>query len=298
MKFFYLAHSTLSLKLLEDLISKDLLPEFVVIHKNLDNEKLDNSFYKPISELCLNRIELYRVNSINEIRYKVEGTQLGICAGFMEIIKRDIFTLPEFGIINLHCGKLPEYRGRAPISRAIMNGDKNIVMTVHKINEGIDSGDIILEHPLPVTLEDDVSTMYEKCSSASSNVIYEAINLISRKKFVSVKQKINDKKANGKLSDDERKLNFEKPASDIFNKVRSLTGNYGGAILNLNGLEHRIYWIEVTDIKSDLPGIIKLVGNDVLISCADYFIKIIDVRDSNGSAANLKTLLRNGEMII
>ncbi len=152
MKFFLLAHNLMSLICLKKLIQKKQIPDFVVIHKNLDIEKLKDTFYSPIEKTCKeHKIRLFRVNKLDEIKNVIEGSSFGICAGFMQIISEDIFALPEKGIFNLHCGKLPKYRGRAPISRAIINGESDVIVTIHKIDEGVDSGEICFEDYIRIT---------------------------------------------------------------------------------------------------------------------------------------------------
>ena len=168
MKFFYLAHGVMSNVCLRNLIEKKYVPDFVVVHKNYEREKLLESFYKPIENLCKNSsIKLLKTSSISELQKDIEGNDLGICVGFMEIIKKDIFEIPNYGILNLHCGKLPKYRGRAPISRTIMNGEKHLIISVHKIDEGVDSGDILNETKILIEDIDDVNSLYEKCSEKS-----------------------------------------------------------------------------------------------------------------------------------
>jgi Methionyl-tRNA formyltransferase len=166
----------MSLHCLKGLIKNGRIPEFTVIHENRDREKLDSKFFFPLIEYCdLNGIRIFKVKKLNELKSEISECNLGVCCGFMEIIKKDVYSLPEFGILNLHCGKLPEYRGRAPISRTIMNGDESLIISVHRIDDGVDSGDLLIEKKLRIELTDDVNTLYEKCALISGEIFCEAI---------------------------------------------------------------------------------------------------------------------------
>ena len=178
--YFFLAFGKMSLRCLEGLIEKKQPPKLVVTHLNYEVNKYSNTFYADIETTCRNNlIDFYRVNNLNELKDYLKKYDLGICVGYMEIIRKEIFNIPKYGIFNLHCGKLPFYRGRAPISRAIMNNDDKVIMSLHKIDEGVDSGDLYNEFEFPILDIDDVNTLYEKCEEFSPDIIIDFLNRIN-----------------------------------------------------------------------------------------------------------------------
>jgi len=240
MRFFYLAHSVMSLEFLKGLAADNMIPGLAVIHKSLDRKKLDKEFYTPVKDFCLeNKIGLYETDDVNELKDKLSEFDTGVCVGFMSILKKEIFSVPENGILNLHCGKLPEYRGRAPISRSIMNGEEFLTVSVHRIDEGVDSGDICKEYKIKISQEDDVNTLYHKCSGVSSVIISECLRDIKDRKLIFSKQ-ITDKPANKVISDEESKINWSENANTIFNKIRALTFPYPCAYFSFNNKKYLI----------------------------------------------------------
>ncbi len=84
------------------------------------------------------------------------------------IVPKEIIDIPELGAINFHYGKLPEYGGRFIVSHIILNGETMTCATTHYIEEGIDTGDIIFEEPVPVKSDDTARTLYFRCTEAAT----------------------------------------------------------------------------------------------------------------------------------
>ena len=94
MKFFFLAHGIISYNCLRDLIAKGYKPHCVVTHTDLDYDRLKGSFYEPITKLCVsNSIPVFHVSKISEIHTELAKCDVGMCLGFMEIIKKEDFDL-------------------------------------------------------------------------------------------------------------------------------------------------------------------------------------------------------------
>jgi methionyl-tRNA formyltransferase len=302
MKFFYLAHGVMSNVCLKNLIEKKYVPDFVVVHKDYEKEKLLESFYKPIENLCENSsIKLHKTSSISELQKDIEGNDLGICVGFMEIIKKDIFEIPKYGILNLHCGKLPKYRGRAPISRTILNGDKHLIISIHKIDEGVDSGDILNETEILIDDNDDVNSLYKKCSEKSSESIIESFKKIESGNPTFIKQDISpDSKANKKISSEERKINWDDDIIKIRNLIRALVPPYPCAISVFDVEEYNFLASEINsyekDDNLDNGEIISIENNSILINCSNGILKIKKITDRNSSIINMKEKFKIGDI--
>ncbi len=302
-KYFYLTHGKLGLECLKGLIKKKYPPEFVVIHKAYETEKLLNDFFQPIERICfLNDIKLYKTVRVSEFKNNFRGHDIGICVGFMEIIGKEILYIPELGILNLHCGRLPYYRGRAPISRTIIDGNKALTLTIHKMDEGVDSGDILFEEDIQIKSNDDVNTLYEKCCKISSEAVIKGIVKICsennpenayKKQDLSLKQRPNKK-----ISDDERRIDWNESTESIHNKIRALTMPYPCAYGIYSDAKY--YFIKskvlkgITD-KSRKPGEIMLVDeNYILINCKDGLLKITDMQKEGNVKIDFKEFFKKG----
>ncbi|MFZ1321591.1 MAG: formyltransferase family protein [Ignavibacteria bacterium] len=300
MNYFYMAHSVMSLDCLKDLVSKNYSPGLVIIHKNRDRKKLSENFYIPVRELCSsNNIELIETEEINNLKKRIENFDTGICVGFMDILKKDFFEIPEKGIMNLHCGKLPEYRGRAPISRSIMNGEKYITVSVHKIDEGVDSGDICKELKIEIIEEDDVNTIYKKCSESASDILIDCLNELKENKLKFLKQS-SDLAANKVINNEERKINWEDDKVKNFNKIRALTAPYPCAYSLFKGGEYLFLKAKISDEFNDeniqSGTVAKVSDNEIVIKSGNGFLRILKVTDEKLKELNLKVLFKGGDI--
>jgi len=289
----------MALEGLKGLIGKNYHPGFVVVHKDLDIKKMYDSFYEPVEKICSDYdIPLLKTGNLSELKNNFVNYDFGICAGFMEIISKDVFNIPESGILNLHCGKLPFYRGRAPISRTIMDGNNSLTMSLHKIDEGVDSGDLLLEKDIEIEINDDVNTMYAKCCCLTADFLIKGIEkLFSGAKDIFVKQDLSLKeKPNKKISDSERKINWEKSITDIHNLIRALTIPYPCAFSEYEVKKYHFVKSEIFDrdrCNARHPGEMYFADDEyILINCMDGLLKITDLRDENNKKINCEEIFK------
>jgi methionyl-tRNA formyltransferase len=295
MKYFILAFGEMSLRSVGDLISMNTIPAFVITHKSYLYDEYKEKFYDKLEDLCkANSIELIKTDNVSGLKDKIKGTEVGICAGFMEIIKSDVFDAPKYGILNLHCGELPEYRGRAPISRTIMDGRESLYMTLHKIDAGVDSGDILLEKEIFIEEDDDVNTLYYKCSINSAVIIKDGLELLRTNKTEAFKkQEISEKnKPHKKITEEERKIDWEVSVKQIFNKIRALNIPYPSAFTYFFLKSKPVY----SNIISASYGVIKEVSSDfILINCKNGILMIYDIRNESMEQVEIKSIFKEGD---
>lgn len=114
---------------------------------------------------------------------------LFVSMSFNQIFKPRITNLPLLGTINCHAGKLPFYRGRNILNWALINDEKEFGITVHFIDEGIDTGDIILQNIYQISEEDTYKTLLETAYIECANTLYNAIKQIQKKDYTRIIQK-------------------------------------------------------------------------------------------------------------
>ena len=291
MKFFILIHSVSSYVCLKKLIEKGYKPGVVITHEKYEREKLSEDFYIPVEKFCKrNKIELIQSDNPAEFISKLENYDVGICVGYMKILKKDLIDKAKYGIFNLHCGKLPEYRGRAPISRTIMNGDAELIATLHKMDEGVDSGPIAVETKIKITSKDDVNTLYKKFSENSYKSIVELFKKLRTGKLKLRKQRSVSNKAYTILSEEECRIDWKKNTKQIFNKVRALKAPYPQAFTCLNEKKYFVNNAAMTrQAVKNKPGVIeKVTGEKLYVNTRDGIIKVSEIYSDNKKINLLK----------
>lgn len=291
----------MGLECLRGLIQKDYAPMIVFTHKDFEIEKKYNDFYIPVEELCRNyNIPIIKTSKISEEKNKFKDFEFGICAGFMEILSEEILSIPKYGIMNLHCGKLPYYRGRAPISRTIMDGREMLTMTLHKMDEGVDSGDILSETEIKIETDDDVNTLYNKCCDKSADLVISGINKIYssiNKAEIFLKQDLTLKpKANKKISEEERKINWDDDVAKIHNLIRAITLPYPCAYTFYEDKKYLVIKSEIFSIekcKARITGEIYFFDEDYfLINCNGGLLKIAEIRDEENNEIKFEEVFK------
>jgi len=200
---------------------------------------------------------------------------------FNQIFKSAIINLPRLKTINCHAGKLPFYRGRNVLNWALINDEKEFGITVHYVDEGIDTGDIILQKVYPVTDNDNYFSLLEIAYEKCADVLYEAINLIKNGNLQSIPQKaihpVGFYCTQRKIGDEV--LNWNQSSRDIFNFVRAICKPGPMARSYLNGQEMKINKVELIPDASVYKNIIGAIikkekDGSFLVKTADSFVRV------------------------
>jgi len=143
-----------------------------------------------------------------------------VCA-YGKILPKEILEIPRFGCWNIHASLLPKYRGASPINWAILEGEKETGITIMLMDEGMDTGPILLQKKLPILEEDTAITLSQKLSLLGKEAILEAINLHKQNKLKAFPQPEDGISYAPLLKKEDGFFTFEEPADLIERKVRA-----------------------------------------------------------------------------
>ena len=110
----------------------------------------------------------------------VQGYDLITCLEYPFILSKDILSVPTKGCINAHYSLLPRYRGRHPIQWALWNGEPIIGVSVHYMDEGIDSGDVICQESFHIDYNSGYNSVYKRCKALAINMLGKVVSRINR----------------------------------------------------------------------------------------------------------------------
>lgn len=163
-------------KAFEKIISDDSLE---IVFVAVRYQKPDAVLMK-MSEEYQVPVELCRNINTKEFVDKVKQYQadLFVSMSFDQIFKKDIIEIPPLKTISCHAGRLPFYRGRNVLNWVLINDEKEFGITVHYVDEGIDTGDIILQRTYPITDEDDYKSLLEQAYTGCAEILYDALKII------------------------------------------------------------------------------------------------------------------------
>jgi len=190
-----------------------------------------------------------------------------VCA-YGKILPKDVLEIPRFGCWNIHMSLLPKYRGAAPINWAILNGEEKTGVTIMLMDEGLDTGDILLQKALPISPEDDAITLGKKLSNLGKEAILEAIALHKQGKLKGIPQE--EKKASYApiIKKELGFFTFEDDAETIERKVKALLP-WPTAYTNYKGKILKVFKAKAISIKKkEKPGTVLSVSQEgILVSC-------------------------------
>jgi methionyl-tRNA formyltransferase len=138
------------------------------------------------------------------------------------MLPKIVWQMPKCGTFNLHASLLPEYRGAAPIHWAIINGETKTGVTTFFIDDKIDTGEIILQEEIDISITETVGTLHDKLMNLGANLVSKTVDLISTKKVSTTKQPDLEDKSASKLNPENCRINWNDSIDNVYNKIRGL----------------------------------------------------------------------------
>jgi methionyl-tRNA formyltransferase len=231
-------------------------------------------------------IDYLRHKNINsrEFLQQVEDydCDLFVSMSFNQIFKKEIINMPKFKTINCHAGKLPFYRGRNILNWALINDEKEFGITVHYVDERIDTGDIILQETYPITDMDDYNTLLNRAYVECANILFRAIKVVQKGKVDLIKQTDIHPIGFycGRRQEGDETLNWNQTSRELFNFIRAICKPGPMARSTLNGTEIKINKSKLIENAPAYKGIAgQVVGkkeNGFIVKTKDATIEIIE----------------------
>ena len=215
-------------------------------------------------------------------RIEKYGVDLFVSMSFNQIFKTRTINYPPLKTINCHAGKLPFYRGRNILNWALINDEKEFGITVHYIDEGIDTGDIILQRCYPITDEDDYGSLLERAHKGCADVLYEAIKRIQEGTAMRKPQSEIDLIGFycGKRGNGDEIIDWNQTSREIFNFVRAINTPGPVARSFIDGNEIRIHRVrEIKGIKNykGIPGqVLGKTQYGFYVKTTDTFVEVLE----------------------
>ena len=207
---------------------------------------------------------------------------LFVSMSFNQIFRKRIIELPEFKTINCHAGKLPYYRGRNILNWALINDEKEFGITVHYVDEGIDTGDIILQRTFPIDDSDTYNTLLEVAHKECAQILFDAIQEIKSATNMRIPQSLIDPVGFycGRRGVGDEIIDWDQTSREIFNFIRALSRPGPIARTFLRGHEVTINKAREIDgakaYKNTIGQILSKTDEGFLVKVKDSFIEILE----------------------
>jgi methionyl-tRNA formyltransferase len=151
----------------------------------------------------------------------------GVVAAYGLILPSPILREPRLGFLNVHASLLPRWRGAAPIERAILAGDAETGVTIMQVDEGLDTGPILLAERVPITASARAETLHDELAVLGARLMVEALDRLADGRLPAVPQPAEGATYAAKLDRDEGRIDWTRPAGDLERVVRALNPRPG-----------------------------------------------------------------------
>ncbi len=205
-----------------------------------------------------------------------------VVAAYGLILPGWLLDLPRLGCLNIHASLLPRWRGAAPVQRAIEAGDETTGVTIMQMDEGVDTGDMLLVEPLPIRSDDTAATLTERLAALGAQLVVEALELAACGGLARTPQPADGVTYANKIGKQEAAIDWSRPAPVIERRVRAFDP-FPGASFMLDGEAVKVWRSEVGAPRAAAPGtVLQANGDGIGVACGQ------------GTSLVLETLQRPG----
>ncbi len=188
-----------------------------------------------------------------------------IVAAYGKILPEYVLNFPKYGCVNAHASLLPEYRGAAPIQRAVIDGKKETGVTAMMMEKGLDTGDIILYEKVKIEDDDTADLLHDKLANIAGDVLLKTLKRFEEGNFETEKQDEARATYAHMLSKAEGKIDWSRKCGEVYNLIRGMD-SWPMAYTYYKGKRFVPYECEKTEGKGKIGEIIA-VGNDGIVAC-------------------------------
>jgi methionyl-tRNA formyltransferase len=192
-----------------------------------------------------------------------------VVIAYGQILPPDILKIPPLGCINVHASLLPKYRGAAPIQWALINGEQETGVTTMLMDEGMDTGDILLQERIPIQNNDNTDSLYDKLSKSGAKLLVDTLEGLKKNKIQPRPQDNALATYSPMLKKEDGLINWSLKANDIWNMIRGMNP-WPGAYTMWNGNFDKILEAEIVqNNQGQIPGEIteKLKNIGFVVKC-------------------------------
>lgn len=208
-----------------------------------------------------------------------------------------VWAMPRLGTFNLHASLLPQYRGAAPINRAVMNGDKETGVTTFLLKHEIDTGNLILQERIAIGEDENVGSVHDRLMTLGSSVVLKTVDRIIECENQGIplpttpQPEVAELRPAPKIFKEDCEILFaEKTAEEVHNFVRGLSPYPAAwADLTINGQKFenvKIFKVEITELRND-----GMTKNEIIIPCKEGAVRILELQVPGKKRMDAKAFL-------
>ncbi|MBV2191207.1 bifunctional UDP-4-amino-4-deoxy-L-arabinose formyltransferase/UDP-glucuronic acid oxidase ArnA [Providencia rettgeri] len=256
----------------------------VFTHTDDPNE---NHFYSSVARLSADmELPVFAPENVNHPLWieRIREMKPDVIFSFYyrDMLSEELLAIAPKGAFNLHGSLLPKYRGRAPINWALLKGESETGVTLHKMVAKPDAGDIIAQEKVAITDTDTSLTLHAKVREAAEVLLDKTLPLIEAGSYKAVAQDENQATYFGRRTAEDGLINWNNSAKEVNCLIRAVTEPYPGAFTYLGARKMVIWRARILDDNQGKPAGTVLSSDPLRIACGQGAIEIISGQSETG----------------
>lgn len=247
-----------------------------------------------------NGLSVYQPNSLkNDYSYeliKKLNPDIIIVAAYGKILPKNILDFPEYGCVNIHASLLPKYRGAAPIQWAVINGDKKTGITIMKMAEGLDTGDMILVDKTEIGENETSAELFDRLAEQGAVSLLKALDMLENGSVEFTSQDDALSTYAVKITKVLSPIDWSKSASEVHNLVRGLQ-TWPCASTIIDGKEFKIHKTVLSLKTGNKPG--EIVDNKgvLTVCCGDgCCVDVLEIQPQGKKKMDIKSFFAGNKL--
>jgi methionyl-tRNA formyltransferase len=220
--------------------------------------------------------------------FRAHGADAAVVVAYGLILPKPILEAMPLGCFNIHASLLPRWRGAAPINRAIMAGDSESGVTIMKMDEGLDTGAMALVDRLPIGADLTAGELHDALSRTGAELMPRALGALERGSLSLTPQPDAGVTYAEKISKDETRIDWSKPAKSVHDHIRGLSP-FPGAWFEMEGTRIKVLRSTMAQ-GSGAPG--TAIDDQLTIACNDGAVRLLELQRAGKQAMKAEDFLR------
>lgn len=223
-----------------------------------------------------------------QAEFSALGLDCAVVVAYGLILPKPVLEAPRLGCVNIHASLLPRWRGAAPIQRAIQAGDADSGVTIMRMDEGLDTGPMLLREALPITAGTTGQSLHDALSALGARMIVEALAGLAEGRLNATPQPEAGVTYAAKLTKQEALLDWTKPAAELERQIRAFDPWPGSFFLH-KGERLKVLKAELAEGWGS-PG--AVLDDALVVACGEGALRLVCVQRPGKAAMEAEALLR------
>ena len=225
---------------------------------------------------------------VEQEKFAALNLDVAVVAAYGLILPQAILSAPKQGCLNIHGSLLPRWRGAAPIQRAMLAGDTETGITIMQMDAGLDTGAMLLKGSVPITDQTTAQSLHDALAQMGGELIVQTLNDLAAGKLAPIAQPESGATYASKLTREDGKIDWAKPAYEIERQIRALHP-WPGCVFSLKEETVKLLAATVVDMSGEAG---TLLDDQFTIACGAQALRLLTVQRAGKTPTDGASLLR------